>query len=163
MQLFKRVFRALTFGLLAIVLLFEEWGWEPLSKCMARLAQLPLWAALERKISQLPKVAAVLVFFVPAIALLPVKLLALALFGRGHAVWGLVLLMAAKLVGTAILARLFQLTQPALMQFDWFAKWYPRWKYWKDGLMAQVRRSGPWQAATRFKQGAATWWAGFKN
>jgi hypothetical protein len=163
MQLFKRVFRALTFGLLAIVLLFEEWGWEPLSRGMARLAKVPLWAAIERKITQLPKVAALLVFFVPAIALLPVKLLALALFGRGHAVWGLVLLLSAKLLGTAILARLFQLTQPALMQFAWFAKWYPRWKNWKDGLMDKVRQSEPWQAAIRFKRSAKTWWMGIKN
>jgi hypothetical protein len=71
--------------------------------------------------------------------------------------------LSAKLLGTAILARLFQLTQPALMQFAWFAKWYPRWKNWKDGLMDKVRQSEPWQAVIRFKRSAKTWWMGIKN
>ena len=145
MVILKRILQALTFGVLAAVLLFEEWGWEPLARLFARLARLPLWARLERQIATLPRWGALLVFGVPMLALLPVKLLALFLFGRGHAMWGLTLLMAAKLLGTAILARLFQLTQPALMKFAWFAHWYPRWKTWKDALMDQIRRSQPWR------------------
>jgi hypothetical protein len=163
MPLLKRVLRALTFGVLALVLLFEEWGWVPLARLSARLARLPLWAAIERKIAGLPRWGALLVFFAPAIALLPIKLFALFLFGEGQAVLGLTVLIAAKLLGTAILARLFQLTQPALMQFAWFAKWYPRWKNWKDGLMAQIRQSEPWQWALRAKASARTWWAGLQG
>ena len=116
MDIFKRILRGLVFGILAIVLLFEEWGWEPLANLFRRLARLPLWAQLEKKIAGLPKWGALVVFGVPMVAILPVKLLALFLFGQGHAVTGLVLLLGAKLLGTAVLARLFQLTQPALMQ-----------------------------------------------
>ena len=151
MDILKRILRSLVFGILAIVLLFEEWGWEPLANLFRRLARLPLWARLERQIAGLPKWGALLVFGVPMVALLPVKLLALYLFGQGHAVTGLVLLIAAKLLGTALLARLFQLTQPALMQFTWFARWYPRWKAWKDGLMAKIRQSEPWCMGRRIK------------
>ncbi len=75
--------------------------------------------------------------------LLPVKLFGLFLLGEGHAMSALLLLLVAKLVGTAILARLFQLVEPALMQLPWFARFYPRWKVWKDGVLERVRLSAP--------------------
>jgi hypothetical protein len=157
MDILKRLLRGLVFGVLAIVLLFEEWGWEPLANLFRRLARLPMWAQLERQIAGLPKWGALLVFGAPMVALFPVKLLALYLFGHGQAVTGLVLLAGAKLLGTALLARLFQLTQPALMQFPWFAHWYPRWKAWKDDLMAKVRHSEPWRMGRRLKARAKAW------
>ena len=159
MDFLKRILRGLIFSILAAVLLFEEWGWEPLANLFNRLAHLPLWAQLERKIAGLPKWGALLVFGVPMLALLPIKLLALFLFGRGHAVAGLVLLIVAKLLGTAVLARLFQLTQSRLMQFAWFANWYPRWKAWKDALMAKIRHSEPWQMGRRMKARVKVWGA----
>lgn len=88
----------------------------------------------------------------PALALLPVKLLALWLIGEGHAVAGLAVILLAKLVGTAVVARLFNLTQPALMQLAWFARWYGRWTRWKDLLLAQVRASAPWRMARVIKR-----------
>lgn len=151
MHILKRILKSLVFGILAIVLLFEEWGWEPLANVFRRLARLPLWAQLEQRIAGLPRWGALMVFGVPMVALFPVKLLALFLLGQGHAVAGLMLLVGAKLLGTAVLARLFQLTQPALMQFTFFAHWYPRWKAWKDGFMARIRQSEPWQMGRRIK------------
>ena len=163
MGILKRILRSLLFGILAILLLFEEWGWEPLANLFRRLARLPLWAQLERQIAGLPRWGALLVFGAPMVALLPVKLLALYLFGRGHAVTGLLLLIAAKLLGTAVLARLFQLTQPALMQFTWLAHWHPRWKAWKDGLMTKIRQSEPWRMGRRLKARARVWAAAMRR
>ena len=60
--------------------------------------------------------------------------------------------------GTAILARLFQLVEPALMSIPWFAQWYPRWKAWKDNLLFTVRQSAPWRAGRRVKEGTLRWW-----
>jgi hypothetical protein len=136
---------------LALLLLFEEWGWEPLAALLQRLARLPLWAWCERKITQLPPWAALLVLLVPAVALFPIKLLALFLIRHGQFVLGFTVLIAAKLVGTAFVARLFQLTLPALMQFAWFARWYPRWKTWKDRLLDYIRASAFWQMGRRIK------------
>jgi hypothetical protein len=136
---------------IALLLIFEEWGWEPLAALAARLARLPLWARIERWIASLPRWGALIVMGAPTLALFPIKLLALYFLGNGQAAMGTTVLVVAKLVGTALLARLFQITQPALMQFAWFAKWYPRWKAWKDGLMAQVRASVVWQAGRRIK------------
>jgi hypothetical protein len=97
------------------------------------------------------------------LTLLPVKLLALYLFGKGQTTLGLVLLLSAKIGGTAVMARLFQLTQPALMRLRWFALWYPRWKTWKDGVLAEVRRSAPWRAGQVLKCRAKDWWRGLRR
>ena len=134
-----------------LVLLFEEWGWEPLARAFASLGRLPWWAALERRIILLPPWAALLAFGVPAVALIPIKLLALYFFGSGHVALGLFMVVTAKITGTAIAARLFQLTHPALMRMPWFVRLYTPWKRWKDQLLDKVRASRPWQLARRLK------------
>jgi hypothetical protein len=163
MDWLRRLPRNIVFGLLALLLLFEEWGWEPLAALLAKLARLPVWAAVERTIARLPPWAALALFALPAIALLPVKLLALFLMGHGHALMGVCVLLTAKLIGTAILARLFTLTQPALMRLPWFARWYPRWKAWKDALFVQIRQSAPWRAGRRMKARLRMRWALFRQ
>ena len=150
MAFLKRILRGLfnlTLGpALALILIFEEWGWEPLQRLMARLAKLPLWARMERLIISLPPYLALMVFFVPALLLLPIKLLALYWISRGHALMGLAVVLTAKMLGTAAVARLFALTQPALMRLAWFARLYNRWKPWKDGLIARLKASVTWRA-----------------
>jgi hypothetical protein len=163
MQILRQLLRHLFIGLAAIVLLFEEWGWVPLAALLGRLARLPLWAWIERRISALPPWGAIAVFAAPAVALFPVKLLALFLIGKGQALMGVSVLVAAKLVGTALLARLFTLTQPALMKLAWFARWYPRWKAWKDGVLHLVRASPMWLAVGRWKRQARAAWADFRR
>lgn len=167
LQTLLRLIKNLLLGLLALLLVFEEWGWDTLSALIGWMARLPLLAWLERRIRALPPWAALLMFTVPALALLPVKLGALWLFSQGHAALGLVLLLGAKLLGTAVLARLFHLTQPALMQLAWFARWYPRWKAWKDRLLTYVRNSAPWRTARVFKTRVMTqvraWWQAWRG
>jgi hypothetical protein len=76
-----------------------------------------------------------------------VKLLALWLIGQGKVFAGTLVILSAKVVGTAIVARLFTLTQPALMRMGWFTKLYGRWTVWKTGLLTQVRASWAWRFA----------------
>ena len=163
MQHLKKFLRNIVFALVAVIVLFEEWGWERLVALVARLARLPLLAWIERKIALLPPWAALLVFGVPVLVLLPVKLAAVYLFAHGKRTLGLIVLLGAKLIGTAVLARLFQLTEPALMQLAWFARWYPRWKVWKDQLIAQVRQSAPWRMGHQVKSRAKVWWASIRT
>lgn len=163
MRFLLRLLRAVFLPLVVLALLFEEWGWVPLARFVGWLARLPVLRQLEAWIARLPPWGALAAFALPAAALLPIKLLALWLFGTGHAATGVMLLVLAKVAGTAVVARLFVLTQPALMQLGWFARWYPRWKNWKDGLLAQVRASAPWQAAGRCRRRLQTriaaWWS----
>ncbi|MBT2324135.1 hypothetical protein J7E62_17435 [Variovorax paradoxus] len=158
MRILTKLLRAFAAALLVPLLLFEEWGWEPLAALAARLARLPLWARLERVIQTLPPRGALLVFLLPVLMLLPLKLLALFLLGLGHAKSAVLLLVGAKLAGTAIVARLFQLVEPALMRIPLFARWYPRWKQWKDRVLGLVHRSAAWRAARCLKNGTRRWW-----
>jgi hypothetical protein len=146
MGILKKLLSILGMALLVPVLLFEEWGWEPMARAMARLARLRVWAQVEAALRALPPGGAGLAFFLPMLLLLPVKLFGLFLLGEGHALSALLLLLAAKLVGTAILAWLFQLVEPALMRIPWFARYYPRWKLWKDSVLNSVRDSRSWRS-----------------
>ena len=161
LRVLRAFVRALGIALLVPVLLFEEWGWEPLAALMARLARLPFWARLENHLRQLPPWGALLAFFVPV--MLPVKVLALFLFSRGHAATALTVLVLAKLVGTAIVARIFQLVERPLMRIPWFARWYPRWKAWKDRVLTIVRQSRPWRMVRALKGRIARGWRRFKE
>ena len=161
--LIKKILRSILLAPALVLLLFEEWGWEPLARLFARLAKLPLWAKLESAITRLPPWAALLAFGIPVVSLIPIKLLALYLFSQGYAVVGLVLIISAKIAGTAIAARLFQLTEPALMRLAWFARVYTPWKAWKNRLLAQVRESAPWRAVRQIKARIRSLWSGRKN
>jgi hypothetical protein len=146
-------------AVLALLILFEEWGWEPLQRALARLGRLPVLRQLEALIARLPPTAALVVFFVPALLLLPVKLAALALIAHGQRLLGLAVIVLAKLVGTAIVARLFTLTKPALMQLPWFVRLYTRWTGWKDALLARVRASWAWRWGRIVKRQVRRHWA----
>lgn len=148
----ERGLKSLVFWLLAGVVLFEEWGWAPLARLFAALGRLPVWRQLERLITRLPPWAALLAFGVPMLVLIPLKVLALFLLGLGHLGTGLGLIIAAKVIGTALAARLFVLTQPALMKIGWFARLYIPWKIWKDQLLRQVRCSVPWRLTRNFRR-----------
>jgi hypothetical protein len=149
----QRWYQRLLVWPLALVILFEEWGWEPLQRLMGWIARLPVLAWFERRISALPPYAALAVFVLPSLLLLPIKLLALWLIHQGKAVLGATVIVLAKLVGTAIVARLFTLTKPALLRLAWFAALYQRWTTWKEGILAWVRSSWAWRWSRVAKRG----------
>jgi len=159
LRLLRAGLRQLGMGLLALLILFEEWGWEPLQRLMARIGRLPVLRRLEALITRLPPRAALAVFLLPTLFLLPVKLLALWLIGQGKALLGGVVIVVAKLVGTALVARLFTLTKPALMTMPWFAGLYGRWSAWKAALLARVRASWAWRVGRVFKRRVRRLWA----
>jgi hypothetical protein len=137
---------------LALLILFEEWGWEPLQRGLRWLGHYLGLPWLEQRIRHLPSYAALALFLLPSLMLLPVKLLALWLIGNQHVLLGTTVIVAAKVVGTAIVARLFTLTQPALMQLAWFAALYAGWTTWKEALLAHVRASWPWRWGRAMKR-----------
>ena len=139
-------------GLLAVIILFEEWGWEPLQRLLARIGRWPGLRWIEGFVRGLPPWAAVIMFMVPAALLLPIKLLALWAIGRGHLVLGMLVIVAAKVVGTAIVARLFTLTQPALMQLPWFAWAHSHWIRLKQSVLERARASWAWRVACVIKR-----------
>jgi hypothetical protein len=143
--------RALEF-LLALVIVFEEWGWRPLADLLGRLGRWRPWAAVESVIIRLPPYVALVVFALPTVLLLPLKFLALFLVAQGQIVLAGLLFVAAKVVATALVARLFMLTQPALMQIGWFASAHDTVMPWKDALVERVHASWPWRAGRIWKE-----------
>jgi len=135
----------------ALLLLFEEWGWQPLSNLLARLARFPLWAMTERMIAGLPPYGALFVLAVPSAVLIPAKLIGVYMFATGHFLVAMMVIFLAKVTSTALIARIFLLTKPALMQIGWFAHAYDIFVPWKDRLFAYIRASWVWRVGRVLK------------
>jgi hypothetical protein len=150
----------------ALILLFEEWGWRPLVELLGRLSRFALWARLERLIAGLPPYGALAVLALPTSLLLPLKFVAIYLLAQGHAVSAGALFVAAKIASTALIARIFILTKPALMRIGWFAYAYDWLMPWKEALFAEIRASWAWRygrmVKTRVRLEAKQAWGRWK-
>lgn len=150
----------------ALIVLFEEWGWRPLSDFIARLAKYAPVAAVERWIAGLPPYAALFAIALPTTLLLPLKFVAVWLLANNHFATATLLFLGAKLASTALIARVFILTKPALMRIAWFARAYDWFVPWKDALFAQIRASWIWRygrmVKTRIKLELTRAWARMK-
>ena len=131
--------------LAALLVLFEEWGWRPLSQALAQLARFAPIASIERTIAGLPPYGALIVFALPTSLLLPLKLVAVWLLANEYFMTATLLFLGAKIVSTALIARVFILTKPALMQIAWFARVYNWFLPWKEALFAEIRASAVWR------------------
>lgn len=143
--------------LLALIILFEEWGWEPIQRVMRRLSRWAPIARVERMLAALPPWAALLAFILPSLTMLPVNLFGVWLVGDGRHLSGTIVVVGAKLVSTSLIGRLFTLTRPALLQLGWFATIYQRWQIWEAALLAPVRASWLWRAGRDLKRRWREW------
>ncbi len=137
--------------LAALLILFEEWGWKPLSNLLARLASFSAWARAERWIAQLPPYGALAIFALPTTLLLPLKFVAVWLLASGQVAAATGLFIGAKIASTALIARIFLLTKPALMRIAWFARGYHWFVPWKDAFFATIRASWVWRYGRMIK------------
>jgi hypothetical protein len=147
--------------LLALIFLLEAWLWDHLRPVVAALVDLLPWRPLKRAfaaaIERLPPGAAVVLFALPFLLLLPLKLAALWLFGRGEWLFAIGVLAVAKLIGLGFTAFIFDVTRPKLLQLAWF-----RWLYehvlalraWAHNLVDPIRqRALAWARALRAQRG----------
>lgn len=135
----------------ALILLFEEWGWRPLVAGIEWLARFRLIARLELFIAGLPPYAAFVALALPTTLFIPLKILAVFLLANGHFVSASALFVFAKIASTALIARVFILTKPALMQIGWFARAHEWLMPWKDAIFASIRKSWPWRYGRMLK------------
>jgi hypothetical protein len=103
----------------AVVLLFEEWFWEKSTAIAARLGRLPPLSDLESWIRGRERWSALALFVAPVVVIYPFKALALYAMAQGYVTGGMTAFILAKLVATAVFARLYQLTEHAIIQFRW--------------------------------------------
>ncbi len=147
--------------LAAVVLFIEEWGWRPLSAWMGQLAKWPPLGRLEARIRQATPRWALVLFAVPAVLLFPVKLLALWCIHLGHALLGVTVIVLAKILGTALVGRLFVLTEPQLMQFRRFAVAIAWWRVTKARVALAVKSSSAWQSLRTMRRRVRIIWRRF--
>ena len=152
-----RVARAVLLGVAALVIFIEEWGWRPLSAMAARIARWPPIARLEATIAAAPPRIALALFLAPAVLLVPVKLAALWLIGEGRTTVGVVVIVVAKVLGTALVGRLFVLVEPQLQQFAGFARVLVWWRATKERVMTAVRASRLWRGAAALRRAWRLW------
>lgn len=141
-------------SVVALIVVFWEWGWRPLAALLGQLARWRPFAALETLVRGLPPYAALAVFALPSVLLLPLKLMAFYLVAQGYKAAAAAVFIGAKVVGTALVARIYMLTEQALMRIGWFKRTYDTVMPLKAALTAWVRDSAVWHYGRAAKQRA---------
>jgi hypothetical protein len=148
-------------GVATLVFVVEEWLWDTLKRLMGVLGRLPVLSSIESWISRLPPAGAAVFFVLPTTLALPVKLLALHRIAHGHIAEGALVILAAKILATALFARIYVLTQPALMQVRWFVALRAAILRWRDWAYAQIAAHPLWAAMrlrlARWRAERAAW------
>lgn len=141
----------------AIVVLFEDWLWDDLARMAAAIGRLPLLRQIESLISGLPPYPSLAIFAAPSLLLIPVKLVALWFIAHQHASLGLLTIVAAKVVGTALVARIYYLTESKLLRIGWFARLHERYVAFKARVYEVIRASELYQTIHRHSQELRAW------
>jgi hypothetical protein len=132
--------------ILALLFLLEAWLWDHLQPIVARAVNLiPLdrfkfW--LKRMIEDLPPWAALGVFIIPFIVLLPLKFLEVFFIAKRQWLAAGLVLILAKLLGLGVTAFVFDTTRGKLLQMAWFARifdWFMWARDWAHEITEPVR------------------------
>jgi hypothetical protein len=133
--------------LLALLFLLEAWLWTHLAPIVAWVvARIPLRVIKEKVsawIEHLPPAATLVVFIVPVVLLLPLKVAGLWMLAHGYWLGALCVLALAKMVSLGVTAFIFDLTRPKLLQLAWFRWLYERvmaWLVWAHELVDPIKR-----------------------
>ena len=134
----KKILAAPFILLAAIVVLFEDWLWDDLLRLMAALGRLPGLRQMEHLIAALPPYGALAAF-------------------------GLAVIIAAKLAGTALLARIYALTHPQLLRISWFAALHARYVSFKTKVYAALKATRIYQLLHQHKLRVKAWFKEWKE
>ncbi len=150
-RILKKILLAPMVVIAAMIMFFEEWLWNRLTAATARIARTRAFRWMDARLASLPSYGALAVFLVPGVMLLPVKIAALYLITHGHAGGGLLIIITAKLIGTAIVAHIFSVCRPTLLKVRWFRRLYEWIIRLKNRLYAAIKAMPAWALAVRWK------------
>ncbi|MFA6266393.1 MAG: hypothetical protein WC670_11870 [Pseudolabrys sp.] len=141
----RRVLRPL-WVFLALLFLAEAWLWDHLSPVVARVVGFIPWQALKHWLAQaierLPPWAALVVFVIPLLALLPLKFLEVYFLATHNWLGAIAVIVFAKLFGLGVTAFIFDATRDKLLQMAWFRalyEWMLRVRAWAHAITEPVR------------------------
>jgi hypothetical protein len=101
------------------VLVFEEWIWDHASAVLRRIGRLLPFRWIEGWVRRRTPPQALALYVLPVLVVLPLKAVALGVMGHGRVALGFAILFLDKVIGTAVLARLWQMTEPAITDYRW--------------------------------------------
>jgi hypothetical protein len=155
----KRALEILFVPVVAAIVFFEEVLLHHLGLAMARLARWEPVRRLEAWLAALPPWAALIAFIAPSTLVLPVKLAAVWFALEGRLGLAMASIVIGKIVGTALLARLYKVLRPTLLRLSWYLA-TETWLFeWRDKIYAFVRALPAWQAAAALSRRAKAWLA----
>jgi hypothetical protein len=149
--------------LAAVFIFFEEWLWKHVVTFMAWVAKLPVISRLESQLSKLPPYPALILLLLPGLLLLPVKLAAFYFMAHGHALAGITVILTAKVVGTALVARMFTICQPALMTVHWLRRLTDWLIHIRNSLYIRIKRMPAWKSAVQLAHGVRQFFRSFRR
>ena len=125
--------------LAALLMWCEEWLWIRLKWLTGWMSRFPLIRWYEAAIVRLPPYPTMIVFLLPGTLLIPVKLIAVYWLSQGHWLLSLAMIVGAKVLGTAIVARSYVVCHPKLMTIGWFRSLNNLLIITRDRLYAALR------------------------
>jgi len=132
--------------ILALLFLAEAWLWDHLEPIVARIVNVIPWGKLKEKLARLiedlPPWAALVVFVIPFIVLLPLKFLEVYFLAKHAWLAAIFVLVVAKLLGLGVTAFVFDVTRDKLLQMAWFRQlyeWVLELRAWAHTITEPVR------------------------
>lgn len=134
----------------ALLFLFEEWLWTGLMRFFAWLGRFGVMRWLDARLSGLPSGGALVMLCMPIVLLFPFKIAGLWMIATGHLVTGCMIMLAAKVMSTAVIARIFFTCRPQLLRMPWFARLYASTCLLRDRIHQWLEEQAAWRDAKAF-------------
>ena len=153
----KRALEVLLVPVAAAIVFFEDVLLHYLGLAMAAIARWPPIARIEVWLAGWPPWAALIAFVAPSTLVLPVKLAAVWFAMQGKFVLATGAIVLGKVVATALVARLYKILRPTLLQLAWYLR-AETWLFdFRDRVYGFVRALPAWQAAATAIRRAKAW------
>lgn len=133
----------------ALLFLSEEWLWKSFLRLFDWLGRFGLLRWLDARLVRLAPMAALVLLCVPIALLFPVKIVGLWMITTGRFFSGCCVMLAAKVVSTAIIARIFLTCRPQLLRMPWFARLYAVASALRERVHHWMGRQPAWTDAAR--------------
>jgi hypothetical protein len=152
----KRILTAPFVWLAGLWIAFVEWLWKPLHNQIKKLTRWRFFRAIESGVARLPPYAALALFLVPMITLLPLKLVGVYLLAHGKKLLGAAVFVLGKIIGTGMAAWIYGLTEPALSRLACFVRLRNGFLAVKARIYEQIRTSTSYRYMRRKLHGLRT-------
>ncbi len=133
----------------ALLFLFEEWLWKSFTHFFVWLSRHRAVRWIENVLVGVPPMVALIILCVPMTLLFPFKIAGLWMIATGHFITGCALMFAAKVLSTAIVARIYVTCEPQLLRMPWFARLHARMMVWSARIHFWIDQQPAWHAARR--------------